>query len=231
MFDDDAHGLDRFGVLLMLTIGSVVGLSLLDLETIDSDVVRGVTTLVLSLMTGATFVLALTASGVVRRWRRFAVMLVVLAVSISLIQLIRDLTADPDLTTFVRHQPGVLWVAIALLTPIAIIRRLLRHRRVTGQTLAGAVAAYLLIALAGCYVFLTLDSALADGFFGGGESSSADFMYFSLVTVTTLGYGDLSPTESVGRLSATTLAVVGQVYLVTFVAMVVGLLIQQRQTS
>ncbi len=231
LFDDNARGLDRFAALLVLTIGSVVLLSLLDLASIENDVARAMSTLVLSLMTGATFVLALRASGVVRRWRRFSELLVAVAVLASLVTLVVRLASDVDRTTFVRYEPGFLWLAIALLTPVAIIRRLLRHRRVTSQTLAGAVAAYLLIALAGSYLFATLDSALDDGFFRDHVAESPDFMYFSLVTLTTLGYGDLAPAESFGRLAATTLAVIGQVYLVTFVAMVVGLLIQQRDGS
>ena len=228
LFDDQSRGLDRFSLLLVLTIGSVVLLSLVDLAGIESELVRGISTIVLSLLTGATFVLAQRASGVARRWRRFAEVLAALAIAWSVGVVVVGLASDGDADPFIRHQPGVLWVIIAVLTPVAIIRRLLRHRRVTAQTLAGAVAAYLLIALAGCYVFLTLDSVLDDGFFGGGLSDSPDFMYFSLVTVTTLGYGDLAPADPLARLSATSLAVLGQVYLVTFVAMVVGLLIQQR---
>ena len=55
-------------------------------------------------------------------------------------------------------------------------------------------------------------------------------MYFSLVTITTLGYGDLSAAEPFGRLLTTVEAVVGQVYLVTFVGMIVGLIVGQQQS-
>jgi hypothetical protein len=48
-------------------------------------------------------------------------------------------------------------------------------------------------------------------------------MYFSLATVTTVGYGDLAPASNIARLLSTSEALVGQVYLVTFVAMLVGL--------
>jgi hypothetical protein len=47
-------------------------------------------------------------------------------------------------------------------------------------------------------------------------------MYFSLTTIATLGYGDFVPVTEVGRLAAMSEAVIGQVYLVTFVAMVVS---------
>jgi voltage-gated potassium channel Kch len=48
-------------------------------------------------------------------------------------------------------------------------------------------------------------------------------MYFSLSTITTVGYGDLTAITPFARLIATAEAVSGQVYLVTFVAMLVGL--------
>jgi hypothetical protein len=48
-------------------------------------------------------------------------------------------------------------------------------------------------------------------------------MYFSLVTITTLGYGDLSPVTEAARAAASATAIVGQIYLVFVVARMVGL--------
>lgn len=231
LFDDDSSGLDRFGTLLVLTIASVAALSLVDLNSISNDVLRAVVALVLSVTTGVTLVLALRAAGVVRWWRRAAEVLVLLTAIVNAAGLTAQFVSEADRSAFQSDRPSPLWVAIAIVTPLAVIRRLLQHRRVSGETLAGAVAAYLLIALAFCYLFFAIDSALDDGFFGSVDTPSHEFMYFSLVTITTLGYGDLSPVEPVGRLAATGEAVIGQVYLVTFVAMVVGLLIQQRDDS
>jgi hypothetical protein len=55
-------------------------------------------------------------------------------------------------------------------------------------------------------------------------------MYFSLTTITTTGYGDLTAQTDVGRTLAMAEAVIGQIYLVTFVAMLVGLFIAGRRT-
>ena len=230
-FDDESPHLDRCGILLLLTIASVAALSLVDLNSIDNDVARGIVSFLLSLTTGLTLVLALRASGVAKRVRRVAEVLVVVAAILTIILLVAEIAADTSAAAFESDRPSTLWVSIAVLSPIAVVRRLLQHRHVTLQTLAGAVAAYLLIALASCYVFFAIDSYLDDGFFGSGNVPSHEFMYFSLVTITTLGYGDLSPADPVGRLAATSEAVIGQVYLVTFVAMVVGLLIQQRDRT
>jgi hypothetical protein len=82
---------------------------------------------------------------------------------------------------------------------------------------------YLLIAIAFNYVFLEVQRFGSVPFFGVEESTSS-FMYFSVVTITTLGYGDLAPASDIGRYFATSEAIIGQVFLVTIVARLVSLL-------
>jgi hypothetical protein len=134
--------------------------------------------------------------------------------------------ANRDLPTYEVAGPSPLWVVLGLVAPVAVIRRLIYHRRATGATLLGAVSAYLLIAVAFTFTFLSLDRFTP--FFGTDEPTTTA-MYYSLVTITTLGYGDYTAATALGRLLSTMEALVGQVYLVTFVAMIVGLLIQSRQ--
>ena len=110
-----------------------------------------------------------------------------------------------------------------VLAPVVVVRRLLHHHDVTRRTLEGAISAYLLIPVAFQFIFLTVDDLVPGGFFGSPKPPMA-FMYFSLTTVTTVGYGDLAPASDVGRLLATVEALLGQVFLVTFVALLVGLL-------
>lgn len=228
-FDDTSPGLDRFGALLTLTIASVVALSLIDLKAIDDSLVRGVLSIVLSTTTGYTLVLGFRAAGVTRRGRRVAEIMVGLAFVASVAALFLDQADQLVSPAWEPYSPTPLWILIAIITPIAVVRRLISHRTVTVKTLAGAIAAYLLIAIAYCYLYLYVDAVTGESFFAQERAiASWEFMYFSLVTITTLGYGDLSPDSSVGGLLATSEAVLGQVYLVTFVAMVVGLLIQQR---
>ena len=102
----------------------------------------------------------------------------------------------------------------------------MHHRKVTSSTLAGAIAAYLLIATAYFFAFLTV-GGWQGTFFASPDEVSSSYMYFSLTTITTVGYGDLTAQTHLGRLLANSEAVVGQVYLVTFVAMIVGLRAQE----
>ena len=115
-------------------------------------------------------------------------------------------------------RPEVLWLIAAALAPVVVARRLVEHRTVTVQTLLGAVAAYLQIAVAYAFAFQALDAVGARPFFGV-QVPTTSYMYASLTAISTLGYGDLVPVTELGRLVAVSEAIVGQVYLVTFVAM------------
>jgi voltage-gated potassium channel Kch len=128
-----------------------------------------------------------------------------------------DIAAD-DIT-----RPSIWWVMIAVVSPFLVLHRILGHERVTLETLFGALAAYLLIALAFSYLFLYLDRITTVPFFGAAESTTS-YMYFSLVTITTLGFGDLVPVSDLPRYLTTVEAVVGQVLLVTVVARVVSVM-------
>jgi len=93
--------------------------------------------------------------------------------------------------------------------------------------LLGAVCGYLLIPIAFFYAYLSVDSVEKIDIFGD-STSTTDFMFFSLASVTTVGYGDIVPVDRVGRLLAVTEAMIGQIYLVTFVAFLVALFASSR---
>lgn len=225
LFDDHSRYVDRFGLLLAVTTIAVITLSLVDLMVVGADLRSEIGEIIVSIFVGATLLLALRASGVGRRFRRLADVLIAIGIFGTLaVALLVELTDRP----LVLNGAPFAWVGLAAIAPLVVVRRLVHHDRASVQTLLGAVSAYLLIALAFNFAFLTVDRYQAEPFFGTLEPSTS-FMYFSLTSITTLGYGDLTAVSPVGRLLATTEAVVGQVYLVTFVAMIVGLIVEQRQ--
>jgi uncharacterized membrane protein len=59
-------------------------------------------------------------------------------------------------------------------------------------------------------------------FAGSGAIEFHDYLYFSFVTMTTLGYGDITPVSSFAKSVTTLIAVMGQLYLTILVAMLVG---------
>jgi hypothetical protein len=227
MFDDRSRYLDRFGLLLAVTIAAVVMKSLIEIRTPSGELESNVGVLVLTAFVAVAFLLAMRASGLRRPWQRLADVAVLIGFASVLLLVIVDAASDVDVLRYRREIPPILRAAIGLLTPIAVIWRVGSHRRVTSGTLVGAISAYLLIALAFSDVFVAIDVVQSAPFFGEPESSTR-FMYFSIVTISTLGYGDLAPATDLGGLAANAEAVIGQIFLVTFIGLLVGLRIAAR---
>lgn len=104
-----------------------------------------------------------------------------------------------------------------------LVRDLREEGAVTVRTLSGVLAIYLLVGM----IFSFLDGAAAafgsQQFFSEAvHANRSDFLYFSYVTLSTTGYGDLVPATDVGRMLAVAEALIGQIYLVTVVALIVG---------
>ena len=120
---------------------------------------------------------------------------------------------------------GILLTSLlVLLCPFAIGWRILHHRRVTRETIAGAVCIYVLIGM----IFANLDYGVqlisGTSFFAqSGHHGLPDFAYFSYITMATVGYGDLTPASGLPRTLAVLDALVGQVFLVVLLARLVSL--------
>jgi hypothetical protein len=225
IFDDKSRLLDRFGMLLIVTVSSIVILMLVDIGPRASEATGRWQSAIASMLVGATLLLALRASGLSRRPQRIADLIVIIVVSgVSLLAVLTTFTDQVPKPT--RAAP-VLVVLLAVVAPLAIIRRLVKHREVTRGTLLGAISGYLLLPIAFFYVFISSTSITQAPFFGTPQPTTS-YMYFSLTTITTTGYGDLTAAAPLGRLLAMAEAVTGQVYLVTFVAMLVGLFAANR---
>jgi voltage-gated potassium channel len=123
-----------------------------------------------------------------------------------------------------------------VLTPPAIVTGLLKQFReaeaVTMQTMFGVLCLYLLIGLMFGVAFGTIDQLSSTPFFTtSGESGRDDFLYFSYSTLSTVGYGDLVAATNLGRALAISEALLGQLYLVTVVAVIISNLRPARPRS
>ena len=220
LFDDESPQLDRFGLLLAVIVGTLVVLSLVDIDQ-SGDTSSDVGALLVTLFISAMLMLAMRASGVARRWRRVVDVIAVLGVVVSAVILLLDLGGGSARSDGGAPRPSLIWLILLVAIPIVIVRRILTHRRVRLATLLGAISAYLLIAFSFAFAFLAVGSYQSGDFFGRPEPTTS-FMYFSLTSITTVGYGDLTATTNLGRLLATSEAVTGQIFLVTLVAALVG---------
>ena len=110
---------------------------------------------------------------------------------------------------------------------MAILDYIFRERDVSTDIIAGAIVAYLLMAVMWSQIYFVIETVRPGSFHqSAGTSAStlpAMLRYFSLVTITTVGYGDVTPVGAVARAFANLEAVVGQLYLVIQVAWLVGM--------
>lgn len=125
------------------------------------------------------------------------------------------------------------WLIFCLLSGWIALRDVLFGGPVDENRLAGAICVYLLIGVARSVLYLYLALFDAASFRGlvseGWAAGSAEFLYLSFVTLTTLGYGDLAPVTPLARTLAYLEAVFGQMDLTVLVAALVGKLLANRE--
>ena len=115
-------------------------------------------------------------------------------------------------------------------TVICLADFIFSQKEVTKEVITAALIIYLLLALVWTFIYSILASVNPNSFSleTGHSNDLYHFMYFSFVTLTTLGYGDITPlTDKAGALVILE-AVVGQVYLVVVVAWLVGMHVSRR---
>jgi hypothetical protein len=209
---------DSYGILLLLIVASVF-------MTAASFGRIGNLAWILTL--GVTLFFALVTSGASRRIWTIAGLLLVAAVVLTL-----------PFASGSRMDRAVVWGAtlgLAIAAIAAIVYRVSTHPRVTGETIGAALSIYLLLGIAFSSAY-GMVGAIEQGpaFVGadvgnGGDGTDLELTYFSFVTLTTVGYGDLVPATSLMRMLAITEAFTGQLYLVTVVALVVGNVGRERR--
>jgi len=122
-------------------------------------------------------------------------------------------------------------IAFLALTAGCLLHQVLRPGRITGHRIRGAIAIYLLLGVIWGYVYILLEHEAPGALVGDAASSPGSIQYerlpgqfyFSFVTLTTLGYGDISPESPAARVLAMLEALIGQIYLVVIIARLVSL--------
>jgi hypothetical protein len=117
------------------------------------------------------------------------------------------------------------WVCFLLLRDIIV-----RSHTVNAELILGAINVYLMVGLGFAFLHGLLEHLQPGSFTGleavGGPAVPAvEFIYFSFVTMTTLGYGDVSPLTPIAMTASYAEAMFGQLYLAILVARLVGLYI------
>ncbi len=131
----------------------------------------------------------------------------------------------------------ILLSLVAIIAFVSItLRYVYKEGRVTSQRIQAAVAAYLLITLAFALGYMLISFLIPGAFGFADKAPNIDdprfgyiFHYFSISTITTLGYGDIVPVHPFARTLATVEALVGQLFPAILLARLVSLSVVDRQ--
>jgi uncharacterized membrane protein len=200
---------DSYGLLLSLLV-----VLYLVIATADHRSLWG--RFLVSVLLGAVLLLAFHTSHVRAKGFAIGVVLVVIADTSNLLQALFNRQGG-DGSTFIMF-------ALVLIAPVAILNRIIRHETVGLETILGAICVYVLIGIAFAGIYAGVNDAEPTGFFAQQITpNNVDYLYFSFVTITTVGYGDLTAGTSTGRVLVTFEALIGQIFLVTLVARLVSM--------
>ncbi|MCL6417315.1 potassium channel family protein [Aestuariirhabdus sp. Z084] len=134
-------------------------------------------------------------------------------------------------TWLVMVRPSSLFLFIDYLTSAifflyvvyAVIRIIFSSTEITRDTLMGSVCIYLLLGFVWAFVFGALETIAPQSFKGLDAAEIGSMVYFSFVTLSTLGYGDITPITRPAELLAVLEAIIGQFYLAILVARLMGM--------
>jgi hypothetical protein len=212
---EEARWADRYGLLFLLIL---VALVLTAANTIWLKIAA-------VLVQGGVVLFAFLAARVGRRAWRVAIVLVPLAVILG----IAGRFGDSRPAEAVAAIMNLVFPAVAI---VALARRIVMEPFVSGRTIIGLLCVYLLIGMTFAATYITIAVVSGEPFFVQTDHAHpVDFTYFSLVTLATVGYGDLTAANPMPRMLAAIEGLTGQLYLVTVVAVAVSRVRTRRDRS
>ena len=176
-------------------------------------------------LSASTLILALRAGDVTSRIAWAAAGLgVALVVAVAVLAI-----AGTTNTAAARLGSGLLVAVAPPAITIGVVRGLRQRGRATVQAVLGVLCLYLLIGMFCAFVYGSIDHlGGAPVFANGAMPTASNCLYFSFTTLTTVGYGDLTARSNLGHTIAVSEALIGQIYLVTVVAVLVSDLGRRR---
>jgi Ion channel len=209
----ELKGSYRYGLVLMLALLST-GLQMLLPDTPAAWLAQ-------ALLMAATVITALFAEDATRtQWRRVGVL-----VGVSVVGLVAATIAGRGQAerTIMFALSGILAAAGALIVARGVVGGIRIERRVTLHSVMGALTVYLLAGLIFAFVYSVMGAIAGTAVLSHiGSDKHAEEVYFSFITLTTVGYGDIAPIAAGARMTSVFEALFGQLYLVTIVAVIVS---------
>ena len=208
----------RYGVVLILTVLAVM----FSILAPDTPLGRGVGVM----LEGATLLGVIATSRESEATRNVAS-----GATLAVLLTVAALVWIAEIPRWIGAAFSVAVVATVLVVLTRGVVRLIGEHGVTIQAVAGALTSYLLIGLLFALIVRFVVAAGSGHYFAqssGSHVTLSEEIYFSFTTLTTTGYGDLTPTTNVGRMLSVLEMLIGQIYLVTVIGLLIGNLRRAR---
>jgi hypothetical protein len=200
-----------YGLLLVSVIASVFVQGALPASNAQE--------IVMSVLLGANLLLAFGVAGVRRRRMRLAVAVATVGVAVNVVQAFAGVVGDGE----VRALNAVVVLFAPPAIALGVIRSLRASREVRIDAVSGVLSLYMLLGMLFAFVYGAVDHLGGDPFFANDQSATvARCVYFSFVTLATVGYGDVVARSDFGHTLSVFEALLGQIYLVTVVSLIVS---------
>jgi hypothetical protein len=114
-----------------------------------------------------------------------------------------------------------------------LISQIWNAKRVDESVILGVISGYISLGLIGFFICLTIEMVVPGSFQGmltsvnNPEMKNESIMYYSYITMLTIGYGDVLPTTEMAQKSSILIGLMGQFYMVIITAIIVGKYINQ----
>jgi hypothetical protein len=151
------------------------------------------------------------------------------------------------IATFFVHSPmlnlvgSICWLLFILFVTLSELRSVLKQKEVTGETICMAMSVYLLMGFCWAFLYAIMFELHPESFGGIATASSGQATelqhvfpilgYFSLTTLSTIGFGDITPLTLQARYAAVAEGITGQFYLAILVARLVGMQMTQSPSQ
>ena len=175
--------------------------------------------IVVSVLLGANLVLAALVARVHPNWLRLTIAIAAFGIALNTLKAFAGIFGEGE----VRAMNAL----VVLLGPPMVALGVLRSLRATGavrlEAVTGVLSLYIMLGLFFAFVYGAIDQLGTAPFFADGEPATvARCVYFSFVTLATVGYGDLTAASDLGHTLCVFEALIGQIYLVTVVSLIVS---------
>ncbi len=199
-----------FGLVLLLVLATYMMLSL-------TSPTQGWSGVVIAVLASTSAVVGLATADARAVVVRYSIGLAAASMVLALIGAVSGTSGWFGVSSLIE----TLLLAVAAM---AVLGAVVTEPEVGFRTILGAISVYIILALLFTFAYAAIDRLQPGAFFAGGvQPGKGDYVFFSLTTLTTTGYGNLVPAAQPGKMVSGLEMLLGQVFLVTLIARLVSL--------